>query len=124
MNRRDAPFVLGPPGGRHEVDRHDRSAVAGDAVADETVADDRVNSSVVVRVFRVLELFLANRALTLTEISKAAELPKATAHRYATDLVKVGALRRLDDTRFSIGPVWARLEGASSTGHGAAGARP
>ncbi|WP_375295943.1 helix-turn-helix domain-containing protein [Saccharothrix sp.] len=78
--------------------------------------DISVNSSVVARTFRILQLFIVDSAMTLTEISKAAELPKATAHRYATDLVKVGALRRLDDSRFSTGPVWARLRGDCTEG--------
>jgi DNA-binding IclR family transcriptional regulator len=64
------------------------------------------------RVLAILAAFSAERpALTLSEISRAAELSLTTAHRQLAELTNWGALERDDDGRYRIG---LRLWGVAS----------
>src|SRR5690349_12566557 len=72
-------------------------------LADSTVPDTKSMAS---RLFTVLGVFTdvaPGRALTLSEISRRAELPVSTTHRLIGELLRCEALERTRDGRYTIG---------------------
>lgn len=64
----------------------------------------------VVRVFDLLELMAdAGGDITLSELSKAADLPLPTIHRLLRTLVSLGFARQLANRRYALGPRLVRL---------------
>ncbi|MCY1159485.1 MAG: putative HTH-type transcriptional regulator yagI [Citricoccus sp.] len=56
------------------------------------------------KLLRVLEAFAGERtALTMSEISRAANLPSSTAHRLIQELVEWGGLERISGGRYVVG---------------------
>jgi DNA-binding IclR family transcriptional regulator len=67
-------------------------------------SEGRRTPSVTGRVFSILEAFDGDhRALTLTEIARAAGLPVSTAHRLVGELTAWGALERGTDGAYRVG---------------------
>ena len=59
---------------------------------------------------------LERTPLTLTELSAATGLPRATAHRLSVALERHGLVARDDVGRFELGPRLVSLAGAGATG--------
>lgn len=75
-----------------------------DSTAPGSSGDDAAANSVAARLFRVLEVFSAQRpALTLSAISRHSGLALTTTHRLVGELARWGALERGADGRYRIG---------------------
>ncbi|WP_313546207.1 IclR family transcriptional regulator [Corynebacterium sp.] len=68
------------------------------------MANSKSGETVLERCVRVLESFdIKHSTLTVSEISRRADLPMSTAHRMVSELVEVGLLDRADDKRLVMG---------------------
>ncbi len=71
------------------------------------------------RGFRILSSFVSDgEALSLTELSERAGLPKSTTSRLAQQLLAVGALERLEDATFVVGLRLWEMGSLAPRGHG------
>jgi DNA-binding IclR family transcriptional regulator len=74
---------------------------------------------VVDRALALLSAFQADRrVLSLSEMSRLAQLPTSTAHRLASRLVEWGALERRDDGRYVVGLRLLEVASLAPRGHG------
>jgi DNA-binding IclR family transcriptional regulator len=68
------------------------------------MANSKSGETVLERCVRVLESFdIKHSTLTVSEISRRADLPMSTAHRMVSELVEVGLLDRAEDKRLVMG---------------------
>lgn len=68
------------------------------------MANSKSGETVLERCVRVLEAFdKTHSTLTVSEISRRADLPMSTAHRMVSELVEVGLLDRTEDKRLVMG---------------------
>lgn len=68
------------------------------------MANSKSGETVLERCVRVLESFdIKHSTLTVSEISRRADLPMSTAHRMVSELVEVGLLDRAGDKRLVMG---------------------
>ena len=68
------------------------------------MANSKSGETVLERCVRVLESFdIKQSTLTVSEISRRADLPMSTAHRMVSELVEVGLLDRAEDKRLVMG---------------------
>lgn len=82
-------------------------------------APERPGQPVVVRALSLLSQFTEQRrALTLSELSRLAELAPATTLRLVRHLTEWGALERLDDGRYVVGVRLWEIASLSPRGHG------
>lgn len=66
--------------------------------------NSRSGTTVLTKATRILEAFAGNRVtMTLSELSRATDLPASTVHRLAAELVSWGGLERTEDGEYAVG---------------------